>query len=84
MRRRILVPAATVVTAASILGLLKVADVMRWETLDSETLAQLSAEQGHVIDYAAAYWKNGKIMKLRIKGPAIDEVRYFDGRIEKQ
>lgn len=54
----------------------------RWEWVDADTLRELSTEQGRTITYAAAYWRAGKIVKVRLRGPDIDEVRYFDGRVE--
>lgn len=57
-----------------------------WEHLDRTTRKALSEEQfqGRTLMDVAAYWRNGKVEKVRIFGPRIYEVRYFDGRIEKQ
>lgn len=43
-------------------------------------LAELSAEQGKTITYAAARWQRGKIVKVVLRGPGLRETRYFDGR----
>lgn len=66
------------------LAVMAVVEYLRWERLDTQTLKELSVEQGRAITHAAAYWRKGKIVKVKLRGPDINEVRYFDGRIETQ
>lgn len=68
----------------ALLLVMAIIEACRWERLDSKTLAEFSSEQGHTITSAAAYWRKGKIVKVKLRGPDINEVRYFDGRIETQ